>query len=100
MAKDATPAADVISRISLLFKKGTPRHELVDASEVIREIIVPLRSEAARYSVSIRTELASDPPRGMGDPVQLQQVFINLMPNGFDALKDINAARQRPINSH
>src|SRR5882762_9377601 len=57
MAKDATRAAEVIGRIRLLFKKGTPQHELVDVNQVIREIIVLLRSEATRYFVSIRTEL-------------------------------------------
>ena len=63
MAKDATRAAEVISRIHLLFKKRTPQRELVDVNEVNREIIFLLRSEATRYSVSVRTELASDPPR-------------------------------------
>ena len=62
MAKDATRAAEVASRIRLLFKKVTPQHELVDVNKVIREIIVLLRIEATRYSVSVRTELASDLP--------------------------------------
>jgi PAS domain S-box-containing protein len=99
MAKDATRAAEVINRIRLLFQKGTPQHELVDVNEVIREIIVLLRSEATRYSVSIRTELASDLPRVMGDPVQLEQVFMNLMLNGIDAMKDMNAGGELAIKS-
>jgi signal transduction histidine kinase len=99
MAKDATRAAEVISRIRLLFKKGIPQHELVDVNEVIREIIVLLRSEATRYSVSGRTELAPDPPRVMGDPVQLQQVFMNLMLNGIDAMKDVKAGGELTIKS-
>jgi C4-dicarboxylate-specific signal transduction histidine kinase len=78
MAKDATRAAEVISRIRLLFTKDTPQHELVDVNKVSPEITVLLRSEAARYSVSVRTKLASNPPRVMGDPAQLQQVFMNL----------------------
>jgi PAS domain S-box-containing protein len=99
MAKDATRAAEVIGRVRLLFKKGTPQHELVDVNEVIREIIVLLHSEATRYSVSVRTELASDLPRVMGDPVQLQQVFMNLMLNGIDAMKDMNAGGELAIKS-
>jgi K+-sensing histidine kinase KdpD len=67
MAKDATRAAELISRIRLLIKKGTPQHESVDVNEVIQEIIVLLRSEATRCSVSVRNELAPDPPRVMGD---------------------------------
>ena len=61
-AKDGTRAADIISRIRLLFKKGTPVREPVDINEVIREIIILLRSEAARYSISVRTELETALP--------------------------------------
>src|SRR6202007_1722321 len=71
MAKDATRAADIISRIRLLFKKVTPQRELVDVNEVIREMVALLRSEATRYFVSIRTELA-DLPQVMADRIQLQ----------------------------
>ena len=87
VVKDVTRAADIISRISLLFKKGVPQRELVDVSELVRDMIVLLRSEANRYSISIRTELAEDLPKVMADRVQLQQVFMNLMLNGIDAMK-------------
>ena len=97
--KDATRAADIISRVRLLFKKGTPLREPVDVNEVVREIIVLLRNEADRYSVSIRTDLAADLPKIRVDPVQLQQVFMNLMLNGIEAMKDVNAARELTIKS-
>src|SRR6202023_4368521 len=58
LVKDVTRAADIIGRISSLFKKGAMRRELVDVNELVREMIVLLRSEANRYSISIRTELA------------------------------------------
>src|SRR6266849_3450216 len=99
VVKDATRAAEIISRIRLLFKKGAPQRELVDVNEVIREMIVLLRSEATRYSISVRTELAADPPQVMGDRVQLQQVFMNLMLNGIDAMKDMNAGSELTIKS-
>jgi len=85
--KDVTRAADTISSISLLFKKGAQQRELVDVNELIREMIVLLRSEANRYSLSIRTELAEELPKVMADRVQLQQVFMNLMLNGIEAMK-------------
>jgi PAS domain S-box-containing protein len=88
VVKDVTRAADIISRISLLFKKGVPQRELVDVSELVRDMIVLLRSEANRYSISIRTELAEDLPNVMADRVQLQQVLMNLMLNGIDAMKE------------
>jgi PAS domain S-box-containing protein len=97
--KDATRAAEIISRVRLLFKKGTPQWELVDVNEVIREMIVLLRSETARYSVSVFSDLATDLPQVMGDRVQLQQVLMNLMINGVDAMKDTDAKRELTIQS-
>jgi PAS domain S-box-containing protein len=98
IVKDATRAAEIISRTRLLFKKGAPQWALVDVNEVIREMIVLLRSEAARYSISVRTELA-DLPHVMGDGVQLQQVLMNLMTNGIDAMKDVDGTRELVICS-
>ncbi len=60
LVNDVTRAADIIGRISSLFKKDAPLRELVDVNELVREMIVLLRSEANRYSISIRTELAED----------------------------------------
>jgi PAS domain S-box-containing protein len=87
IVNDVTRATDIISSISLLFKKGALQREPVDVNELIREMIVLLRSEANRYSISIRTELAEELPKVMADRVQLQQVFMNLMLNGIDAMK-------------
>jgi C4-dicarboxylate-specific signal transduction histidine kinase len=98
-AKDATRAAEVISRISLLFNKGTPVRELVDLNGVIGEMTVLLRSEAMRYNVSVRTELARALPQIMGDRVQLQQVLMNLMINGIDAMNNADGARELAIKS-
>jgi PAS domain S-box-containing protein len=99
MARDATRAADIVRRIRLLFKKVSPQRELVDVNEVIREMIVLLRSEATRYAICVRAELASDLPQVMGDRVQLQQVLMNLLLNGMDAMKDVDTTRELIINS-
>ena len=99
IVKDGTRAAEIISRIRLLFKKGTPQWELVDINELIREMIVLLRSEATRYSISVRTELAADPPQVMGDRVQLQQVMMNLIMNSIDAMKAMDGTRELAIKS-
>jgi signal transduction histidine kinase len=99
MVKGVTRAADIISKISLLFKKGPPQRELVDVNELIREMIVLLRSEANRYSISIRTELAEDTPKVAADRVQLQQVFMNLMLNGIDAMKRMTGRGELTIKS-
>jgi C4-dicarboxylate-specific signal transduction histidine kinase len=99
VVKDATRAAEIISRIRLLFKKDNSQRELVDVNEVIREMIVLLRAEATRYSISFRTDLAADLPQIMADRVQLQQVLMNLMINGIDAMKEVDGMRQLSINS-
>jgi C4-dicarboxylate-specific signal transduction histidine kinase len=97
---DGMRAAQVIRRVKLLFEKGTPQRELVDVNEMIREMIVLLRSEMTRCSISVRAELAADLPRIMGDRVQLQQVLMNLILNSIEAMKDVDGARELAITSH
>ena len=99
LVTDVTRAAEIISRIGLLFNKGAVRRELIDVNELIQEMIVLLRSEAARYSISIRSSLADDLPEIVADPVQLQQVFMNLMLNGIEAMKDIGTVGELTIKS-
>jgi C4-dicarboxylate-specific signal transduction histidine kinase len=99
IVEDCTRAADIISRIRMQFTKSTPQREWVDVNELIREMIVLLRNEADRYSISVRTELAPDLPRAIADSVQLQQVFMNLMLNGIHAMKDVQPARELTIRS-
>jgi PAS domain S-box-containing protein len=99
IVKDGTRAAEIIKRIRLLFKKGAPERELVDVNEIIREMIVLLRSEAMRYPISFRTELTADLPQVMGDRVQLQQVLMNLMLNGIEAMKDVDGTGELAIKT-
>jgi C4-dicarboxylate-specific signal transduction histidine kinase len=87
MVKDVARAAEIINSISLVFKKDALQRELLDVNELIREMVVLLRSEANRYSLLIHTQLAEDLPKVMADHVQLQQVFMNLMLNAIDAMK-------------
>jgi len=99
IVKDGTRAAEIISRIRLLFQKGTQQLELIDVNEVIEEMIVLLHGEATRYSLTVRTELAADLPQVMGDRVQLQQVVMNLMTNSIDAMKAVDGMRELAIRS-
>jgi C4-dicarboxylate-specific signal transduction histidine kinase len=97
--KDAKRAAEIISRIRQLFQKSPPQQESVDVNGIIREMIVLLRSEVTRHSISVRAELAADLPQVMGDRVQLQQVMMNLMTNSIDAMKDVDGTRELAIKS-
>jgi len=99
MVKAVTRASDIISRLRQLFKKGAPQTTLVDVSEVIQEMVVLLRSEASAHSVSISTDLSADSPRVMADRVQLQQVLMNLMLNGIEAMHDTESGGQLTIRS-
>ena len=86
--KDGTRAAEIIDRIRSFYKKTPPQRELVDINNIIQEMLVLLRGEATRYSIAMRTELAAELPKIMADRVQLQQVFMNLMLNGIEAMED------------
>jgi PAS domain S-box-containing protein len=97
--QDVTRASDIISRIVLLFKKGPPQRELLDVNEIIQEMVVLLRNEASRYSITIRSERADDLPKAMADRVQLQQVLMNLMLNSIEAMKDLGPAGELTISS-
>jgi PAS domain S-box-containing protein len=99
MLKDGTRAAEIIKRIRLLFEKGPPLREPVDLNDVIRQMILLLHSEATRYSVSVRAALGEDLPRVIGDHLQLQQVLMNLMLNGIEAMKGVDHKRELIIGS-
>ena len=99
IVKDGTRAAEIITRVRLLFQKGAPQHELVDLNEVIREMILLLRSETVRYNISLGADLALDLPQVLADRVQLQQVMMNLMLNSIDAMKNVDGSRELIITS-
>jgi signal transduction histidine kinase len=99
VVKDVIRASEIISRIGLLFKKGASQRELLDVNEIIEEMIVLLYNEASRYSISIRSELATDLPKVIADRVQSQQVLMNLMLNGIEAMKELSPPGELTIHS-
>lgn len=88
IAEDGNRAADIIERLRSLYKKAPPNRELVDVNEIVQEMVVLMRGEANEYAVSIRTVLSAGVPRITADHVQLQQVLMNLMLNGIEAMKE------------
>jgi signal transduction histidine kinase len=88
MVADVTRAGGIIDRVSSLYRRGTPERELVDLNEIVREMSVLLGDTANRNAVSIRTELDLELPTTIADRVQLQQVLMNLMLNGIEAMQD------------
>jgi PAS domain S-box-containing protein len=88
IVSNVTRAAEIIDRVQALFKRGAPERELVDVNDIAREMIALLRHTANRNSISICTELDAGLPATAADRVQLQQVLMNLMLNGIEAMKD------------
>jgi PAS domain S-box-containing protein len=86
--KDVNRAADIVDRVRSLYSRGVQHPESVDVNALIDEMIVVLRGEASRYSISVHGDLAENLPHVIADRVQLQQVFMNLMLNGIEAMKD------------
>ena len=81
-------AAEIIDHIRSLYRKSPPQIELIDVNEIVHEILILLQGEAIRYSIVVRPELAGEVPKIKADRVQLQQVFMNLMLNGIEAMRD------------
>jgi C4-dicarboxylate-specific signal transduction histidine kinase len=84
--QDGTRAGAVLSRIRALFKKEAPAKDWLDINEVIHELTTFLRDEAVRRHIAVRTDLVPSLPKVKADRVQLQQVVLNLMMNGMDAM--------------
>jgi PAS domain S-box-containing protein len=87
--EDGKRAADIISGLRAFYKKeASLQRATIDVNEVVREMLVLLRGEAELGSVTMRTELAPNLPPVRANRVQLQQVLMNLMVNGIEAMKE------------
>jgi len=89
IVNDGTRASAVISRIRALLMKAAPERVELDINEIIQEVAILVRNEVTRNRISLRNDLAPDLPRVLGDRVQLQQVLINLVMNGIDAMRTL-----------
>jgi signal transduction histidine kinase len=88
MVAGVTRAAGIIDRVRSLYGRGAPEREVVDLNEILREMKVLLRDMADRRSISIRGEFDPGLPRTTADRIQLQQVLMNLMLNGIEAMRE------------
>lgn len=90
-------AGEVIHGLRLLLKKGELQEHCddVDVNEVIRDLVKLMRSDLINRNVTVDTDLAQNLPAVTGDRVQLQQVLLNLMLNGCEAMADYNSSERR-----
>jgi C4-dicarboxylate-specific signal transduction histidine kinase len=87
---DANRASEVIRRVRALVQKTDTEKELLDINELVREAMALVQRELSKNEVSLRMELAPRLPSIYGDRVQLQQVIINLVMNGIEAMRSVN----------
>jgi len=94
--RDGNRAGDVISRMRALLKKASAAKEPVGMNEVIQEVLILTRTELQKNRVSLRTQFANDLPMVIGDKILLQQVILNLVLNGIEAMNGM-AEGQREL---
>ena len=88
VVQNGTRAGTVLTRIRALFQQRFPSKDLFDLNEAIQEVVVLLHQEAANHHTVIETQLSSGLPQIRGDKIQLQQVVLNLVMNGIDAMRE------------
>src|SRR5262249_15666244 len=87
--RDGKRAGDVIGRIRALVKKSGSEQVCLDINEVVQEVVGLIQSEIQKNGVVLRMQLAADVLPVLGDRVQLQQVIINLVMNGIEAMASV-----------
>jgi PAS domain S-box-containing protein len=96
IVRDGKRAGEVIHRIRSLTRKSAAARERLDLNRTIGEVLGLVGDEAKKRSVTIRTRFAADLLPVLGDQVQLQQVALNLIMNGIEAMSSV-AGRAREL---
>jgi signal transduction histidine kinase len=100
IAEEAAHASEVISRIRMFLKNGARVRAPVYLNEIIREVLTLIRGEILKNQIAIQIELCAELPPVLGDRVELQQVILNLIMNGIEAMTSItNVSRKLLIQS-
>ena len=99
IVKDGHRASDVVRRIRGFFKKTAPEKVSLEINHLIKDVIAMVPGELSRNRVQVKTELAVDLPPVIGDPIQLQQVLLNLVINSIEAMSKVDGARELLIKS-
>jgi PAS domain S-box-containing protein len=99
IVKDGHRASDVVRRIRGFFKKIAPEKVRLEINQLIKDVIAMVPGELSRNRVQLRTELTVDLPPVIGDPIQLQQVLLNLVINSIEAMSKVDGPRELLIKS-
>jgi C4-dicarboxylate-specific signal transduction histidine kinase len=100
IVREGARASEVLRRVRAMFSNAEPKRERIDVNGLVRETVALMQGEAQRNHVDVRTGLTPDLPAAIGDRVQLQQVIVNLVTNGIEAMNGTAAsARELVITS-
>jgi two-component system sensor kinase FixL len=97
IVSDDKRAGEVIRGLRLLLTKGEMPHQRLDLNDVVRDTIRLVRSDLLNNAIDLDIELAPDLPMVSADRVQLQQVLLNLMVNGYEAMSDAAGAERKLV---
>jgi signal transduction histidine kinase len=94
IAQDGHRANEVITSISMMFKKNANRRVPVDTNEVVNDVLNLSRGELRSRKIALQTNLAPDLPQVPADPVQLREVLLNLIMNAAEAMSSTEESRR------
>jgi signal transduction histidine kinase len=98
---DGKRASEVVQRIRALIRRTGSEKRLLNLNDLVGDVVPLVRHEAARHRALLRLDLAMDLPAINGDPIQLQQVIINLIINAVQAMSTVEGrARSVTVNTH
>ena len=99
IAQSATRASEIVSHTRAFFKKTTQDKAQIDLNQIIHEVLSLTAAEAEKNHVAVQTELATGLPPVLGARVELQQVVLNLVMNGIEAMTSVKEERKLHISS-
>ena len=99
IVEDDRRAGEVIKRLRTLFRKEEVRYRTLEVNDVVLDVLKLLRSDLLNRDVVVSTELAAGLPTVDGDPVQLQQVLLNLVMNGCDSMDGAPGDRRMTLRT-
>lgn len=99
IVQESTRASAVVKRVRALFRKERTDKQCVDVNRLVRDLARLLRDEAIRRGISVQTNLERNLPMAEADPVQIQQILLNLASNAMDAMTSVPGTKELSIRS-
>jgi PAS domain S-box-containing protein len=99
IVQESKRASDVVTRVRALFRKEMDSRGFVDLNRLIEDLVHLLHDDAIRREVAVHIDLDPDLPKATVDPIQIQQVLLNLATNGMDAMASQKGRRELGIRS-